>query len=204
MPQKSASPAPRLKAWLIPLAGHSLPADELTVPFVKAGFECHKRSLSDLGGDDSENSALLFWVGDDWERGFAAVEQWTEELRSATVLVGKRQGGGGLIRQVVEIGALAAVAFPVPGWFPTPLAAALGRLGNPSARRLREELDSLQKAVAEGREPQDIPDRRAHTPPGRGRASGGSNPRSRSRRIGPQACRRCPRDRSQCRRTTGA
>jgi len=159
MPQKSASPAPRLKAWLIPLAGHSLPADELTVPFVKAGFECHKRSLSDLGGDDSENSALLFWVGDDWERGFAAVEQWTEELRSATVLVGKRQGGGGLIRQVVEIGALAAVAFPVPGWFPTPLAAALGRLGNPSARRLREELDSLQKAVAEALEPQDILDR---------------------------------------------
>lgn len=139
------------------LAGHAL-HEELARPFVEAGFECRARDFSALESD-SNGSAFLLWVGEDWDGGFAAVETWPDIIRSATVLIGKRHAGSGLIRRVVDLGALAAVAFPVPSWFPAPLAEALGRLGNPSARRMRQELGFLQKAHAEAQEPQEVLER---------------------------------------------
>jgi len=144
-------------ARLVALPGHNLPEEELSGPLFRAGFTCRTLDFSSPDVQATDGSALLLWVGEDWERGFATIAGWPEAPRVSVVMVGKRsEQTRGLIRRMVRLGGLAVVAFPMPDWFPVPLAEALTRLENPSRRRLAEELEALQAAQAEPVAPEEL------------------------------------------------
>lgn len=150
MPRNAPSEPHPPRARLFALPGHGLPEEELARPLLRAGFACEAGDFEELDLRSPDGSALLLWVGEDWDRGFTTISEWPEAICATVVLVGKRKSKGkGLIRRMARAGGLAAVAFPMPIWFPRALAEALTRLENPSRRRLAEELEKLQAAQNE-------------------------------------------------------
>jgi signal transduction histidine kinase len=157
--QDKSSGRPQPRARLIALPGHDLPEEALAQPLLREGFTCHTTEISSPEAKAVDGSALLLWVGKDWDRGFSTISEWPESLRICVVLVGQQAGRRrGLIRRMVRVGGLAAVAFPMPAWFPGPLAEALTRLENPSRRRLSEELETLQAAQVDPASPEELLD----------------------------------------------
>jgi signal transduction histidine kinase len=159
MTQDESSGRPQPRARLTALPGHDLPEEALTQPLLRAEFACHTMKIFSPEAQAADGSALMLWVGKDWDRGFSTISEWPESLRTCVVLVGQQAGRRkGLIRRMVRAGGLAAVAFPMPAWFPAPLAEALTRLENPSRRRLSEELETLQAAQVDPTSPEELLD----------------------------------------------